>query len=50
MDDTPYPATLDIDYPDGERNRLTTFLRPILVIPIAIVLPGNMYSGAGYSY
>lgn len=33
-----YPATLDIDYPDHELNRLTTFFRPIVAIPIAIVL------------
>lgn len=33
-----YPATLDIDYPDHELNRLTTFFRPIVVIPIAFVL------------
>ena len=33
-----YPATLEIDYPEHERNRLTTFFRPIVVIPIAIVL------------
>lgn len=30
--------TLEIDYPDHELNRLTTFLRPIVVIPIALVL------------
>ncbi|PYO73110.1 MAG: DUF4389 domain-containing protein [Gemmatimonadetes bacterium] len=33
-----YPATLDIDYPDRDLNRLTTFFRPIVVIPIAIIL------------
>lgn len=33
-----YPATLDIDYPEHELNRLTTFFRPIVAIPIAIVL------------
>jgi uncharacterized protein DUF4389 len=33
-----YPATLEIDYPDRELDRLTTLLRPITVIPIAIVL------------
>jgi hypothetical protein len=32
-----YAARLDIDYPD-RLNRLTTFFRPILTIPIAIVL------------
>jgi hypothetical protein len=33
-----FPATLEIDYPDRELNRLTTFLRLFTVIPIAIVL------------
>lgn len=31
-----YPARLDIDYPE-RLNRLTTFFRPIMIIPIAIV-------------
>jgi hypothetical protein len=31
-----YAARLDIDYPD-RLNRLTTFFRPILMIPIAII-------------
>jgi hypothetical protein len=33
-----YPATLEIDYPDRELDRLTTLLRLFMVIPIAIVL------------
>jgi uncharacterized protein DUF4389 len=33
-----YPATLEIDYPDRELDRLTTLARLITVIPIAIVL------------
>ena len=33
-----YPATPEIDYPEHDLNRLSTLLRPILVIPIAIVL------------
>ena len=32
-----YAARLDIDYP-GRLNRLTTFFRPILMIPIAIIV------------
>ncbi len=35
---TGYPATLEIDYPDRELDRLTTLARVITVIPIAIVL------------
>ncbi len=34
----PYPATLDVDYPDRDLDRLTTFFRPITVIPIAVIL------------
>ena len=33
----PYAARLDIDYPE-ELNRLTTFFRLILAIPIVIIL------------
>jgi hypothetical protein len=41
MDDAPqyeYPALLEIDYPDRDLNRLTTFFRVFTVIPIAIIL------------
>lgn len=48
-----YPADLQIDYPDRELNRLTTFFRIFTVIPIAIVLSAlehvnwsSDYSGA----
>jgi len=33
-----FPATLEIDYPDRELNRLTTCFRVFTVIPIAIIL------------
>ena len=33
-----YPVLLDIEYPDRDLNRVTTFLRPIVVAPIAVVL------------
>jgi hypothetical protein len=33
-----YPATLAIDYPDRLMNRLTTFFRIFIVVPIAIIL------------
>jgi hypothetical protein len=36
MDD--YPVTYEIDYPDRQLNRLTTFFRLFTVIPIFIVL------------
>jgi hypothetical protein len=34
----PYPASLSVDYPDHELNRLTSFFRLITIIPIAIIL------------
>jgi hypothetical protein len=36
--ETPYPAALEIDYPHRELNRVTTLLRPVTILPIAIVL------------
>ena len=39
------PATLTIDYPDRELNRLTSFFRIFVAIPIAIIL-GLLGSGA----
>jgi hypothetical protein len=33
-----YPAALEIDYPDRELDRLGSFFRPILFIPIGILL------------
>jgi hypothetical protein len=33
-----YPATLEIDYPDRNLNRLTSFFRIFTIIPILIVL------------
>ena len=33
-----YPATLDVEYPDRELSRLTTFFRIFTVIPIGIIL------------
>jgi hypothetical protein len=35
---TGFPATLDIDYPDRELDGLSSFFRPFIAIPIAIVL------------
>jgi hypothetical protein len=34
----PYPASLSVDYPDRELNRLTSFFRIIVIIPIGILL------------
>ena len=43
----PYAASLSVDYPDRELNRLTSFFRLITVIPIAILL--CLVSGAVFS-
>jgi hypothetical protein len=37
MPDT-YPVQVDVEYPDRDLNRLTTFFRAFTIIPIAIVL------------
>lgn len=48
---TPYPVQFSVDYPDRPLNRLTTFFRPIVAIPIAIVLAavngGTVQLGSG---
>lgn len=49
---TPYPATLDVDYPDRDLDRVTSLLRPFTVIPILIILgllarPGGGASSGG---
>jgi hypothetical protein len=41
-----YAARLDVDYPE-KLNRLTTFFRPILIIPIWIILLLLSASGGG---
>jgi hypothetical protein len=43
-DDQPYEARLTIDYPE-HLDRLSTLLRPLLIIPIAVIL--GLISGAG---
>ena len=45
---TGYPASLTIDYPDRNLNRLTTFFRIFTVIPIFIVL--SLLSSANYDW
>jgi hypothetical protein len=48
MNTTSYPVALTIDYPDRELNRLTSFFRPILAIPIVIIL--SLVSGGWSQY
>ena len=45
--DAPYPVQFSVDYPDRELNRVTTALRIIWIIPIAIVLALVSGGGAG---
>jgi hypothetical protein len=45
---TSYPVQFDVDYPDRDLNRLTTFFRIFTVIPIAIVL-GAVDGGTTWS-
>lgn len=42
-----YPVQFSIDYGDGSRNRVTTFFRLIMVIPIAIV--ATFIGSVGYT-
>jgi hypothetical protein len=41
-----YPVAFDVDYPDRKLNRLTTFFRPFLAIPILIVI--SLVLGGSY--
>src|SRR5437588_10334834 len=52
MIDTGYPVQLSVDYPDRPLDRLTTFFRLIVAIPILIVLgtiAGGSYQAGGRS-
>jgi hypothetical protein len=44
-----YPLTLSVDYPDRDLNRLTTFFRAFMVIPIAIVLASLGGTSGGFA-
>jgi hypothetical protein len=43
-----YPASLSVDYPDRELNRLTSFFRLIVIIPIAILL--GLVNGSAFRW
>ena len=45
-----HAATLDVDYPDRPLGRLTTFLRPFTILPIAIAIVLALVSGATQLY
>ena len=38
QEEAPYPVQLAMNYPDRQINRLTSFFRPLLAIPIFIIL------------
>ena len=42
-----YPLQFSVDYPDRPLNRLTTFFRIIVIIPIVIVL--STVAGGSYN-
>jgi hypothetical protein len=46
--DSPYPVQYSVDYPDRPLNRLTTFFRVFVAIPIVVVLA--LIEGGGYAY
>lgn len=35
---TPFPAEVEIEYPDRDLNRVSTLLRPLFVLPVAVLL------------
>ncbi len=45
MNESTFPVSLEIDYPDRELNRLTTFFRAILLIPPVVIL--TLLTGPG---
>jgi len=48
MDGAAYPVSFSVDYPDRALNRLTSFFRIFMVIPIAFVL--GAVSGEGWQW
>jgi hypothetical protein len=42
-----YPVTLEVDYPHRQLDRLTTLFRPIVILPVAILL--TLVSGSNAS-
>jgi hypothetical protein len=43
-----YPVAFHVDHPDHPLNRLTTFFRPIVAIPILVVL--GLIAGGSYQF
>jgi hypothetical protein len=50
MEDDPFhPVDFSVDYPDRELNRLTTLLRPILALPVLLLLGTVAGQSGGWS-
>jgi hypothetical protein len=49
MQETPSPVQFSVDYPDRDLNRLTTFFRIFVAIPILIVL-ASVSGGEAFRY
>ncbi len=47
---TPFPVTITIDYPDRPLDRLSTFFRPFLAFPILVILALVSNSGTQYCW
>ncbi len=48
-----YPVTLAVDFPDRKLNRATSFFRPIMIVPIAIILAlvsGPAWAGNAHAW
>ena len=48
-----YPMSLSIDYPDRKLNKLTTFFRPFVAIPILIIITlvtGSKFQGDSWGW
>ena len=43
---SPYPVLYSVDYPDRDLNRLTTLLRPLVALPILVLLAMLTVSGS----
>lgn len=48
MNETKFPVSLQIEYPDRELNRLTTFFRCIMLIPPVVILALLAGPGGGW--
>ncbi|PKB82431.1 MAG: hypothetical protein BZY88_04145, partial [SAR202 cluster bacterium Io17-Chloro-G9] len=45
LNEPEYPVQFSVDYPDRPLNRMTTFFRLLVIIPIALVL--DLVTGGG---